>query len=1141
MKKSRKYRPVLSKNRSWKICTIMRLTLFMSIFFVFTSYGGVLSQQRVNMNLGETTIKEALTEFQRLTHKIVIYSDDNFEAARKVMANFKDVDVELFLNTLLKGSGMTYKLMEDYILILPSKLTAADSLGKLKRYTIKGIVKDSKGDVIPGVTVLIKGTTVGVATGIDGKFELTTTDSSKLVLVFSFVGMQTVEVKYSGQAAINVTMKEEVGELEDVVVTGYANVKKSSFTGNSIQVSKDELMRVSSRNVIDALQVFDPSLRMIKNNIMGSDPNTLPEFYVRGQSGIGVMELDKDLSQTSLQNNPNAPIFIMDGFEVSIEKVYDFDVNRIASMTILKDAAATAIYGSRAANGVIVIETIAPEAGKLKVAYNFTATVTAPDLSDYNLMNAREKLAAETAAGFFTPGENASSADRNALERERLLKQSRVDRGVNTYWLSKPLQTEFNHKHSLYIDGGSQDVRVGIDLRYDAQGGVMKGSSRDKIGAGFYVDYRMKKLQIKNYVTYNEVKATASPYGNFADYANKLPYDLYKDENGNYVRTLQQEYGNGWHGSPGDLKNPLYEAKVLSNYSQNGYYEFADELSLNWYILDNLQLKGQFKAMQYVSDSEDFIDPLSGKYAVNTALPGELTLSEEKRTQFSSNLFMNYVASINKHQINGSLGLNTLENIAKGSTDYYKGFPSGHLNSPEYAAEHAKKSTFTDNHTRLFGAFFSVNYTYNDVYLFDASCRLDGSSEFGADKKYAPFWSSGVGMNIHNYEWMKKYPVLSKLKIRGTYGSTGKTNFPSYAAKNSYDLMEDWYETGSGVILRYYGNKNLTWEKTNTVDLGIDLGFLNDAYTLTFSWYNKMTKDLITSVTVPTSTGFASYMDNMGEVRNRGFELDLRAELVKRKDWLIVFWGNMAHNKNRIMKISDALKAYNERVNEEFAKYEQQGLANQQNEKYAKPVLQYVEGGSMTSIFGMRSLGINPADGEEIFMRANGSISYTWQSQDQQIIGNTEPKAQGAFGINAQYKNFSLFASLMYEFGGDEYNQTLVTKVESVDLKNKNADRRVLTDRWQKPGDKTKYKKIQANNVMTRPTSRFVQKYNNLKFNSLTVSYDFDRALVQRIGLSTMRAQFSMKDVFNVSSVEQERGLSYPFARTFDFSLNISF
>lgn len=360
MKKSRKYRPVLSKNRSWKICTIMRLTLFMSIFFVFTSYGGVLSQQRVNMNLGETTIKEALTEFQRLTHKIVIYSDDNFEAARKVMANFKDVDVELFLNTLLKGSGMTYKLMEDYILILPSKLTAADSLGKLKRYTIKGIVKDSKGDVIPGVTVLIKGTTVGVATGIDGKFELTTTDSSKLVLVFSFVGMQTVEVKYSGQAAINVTMKEEVGELEDVVVTGYANVKKSSFTGNSIQVSKDELMRVSSRNVIDALQVFDPSLRMIKNNIMGSDPNTLPEFYVRGQSGIGVMELDKDLSQTSLQNNPNAPIFIMDGFEVSIEKVYDFDVNRIASMTILKDAAATAIYGSRAANGVIVIETIAP-------------------------------------------------------------------------------------------------------------------------------------------------------------------------------------------------------------------------------------------------------------------------------------------------------------------------------------------------------------------------------------------------------------------------------------------------------------------------------------------------------------------------------------------------------------------------------------------------------------------------------------------------------------------------------------------------------------------------------------------------------------------------------------------------------------
>lgn len=366
-------------------------------------------------------------------------------------------------------------------------------------------------------------------------------------------------------------------------------------------------------------------------------------------------------------------------------------------------------------------------------------------------------------------------------------------------------------------------------------------------------------------------------------------------------------------------------------------------------------------------------------------------------------------------------------------------------------------------------------------------------------------------------------------------------NFPQYAAKNSYDLLSDWYETGSGVIITQYGNNNLTWEVTNTVDLGVDLGFLQDRFTLKFAWYNKLSKDLITTVTVPTSTGFSSYMDNMGEVRNRGFELDIRAELVKRDDLLVIFWGNMAHNKNRIMKISESLKAYNERVNEEFAKYEQQGLVNQQDEKYAKPVLQYVEGGSLTSIFGMRSLGINPSDGEEIFLRSNGSISYAWKAQDQQIIGNTEPKAQGAFGLNVQYRNLSMFASFMYEFGGDEYNQTLVTKVEGVDLKNKNADRRVLKDRWQNPGDKVKFKKIQENNVMTRPTSRFVQKYNNLKFNSLTIAYDFDRALLQKIGLSTLRAQFSMKDVLNISSVKQERGLSYPFARTFDFSLNLSF
>ena len=222
--------------------------------------------------------------------------------------------------------------------------------------------------------------------------------------------MQTKEVKIKPYVAnvkeedLKVILKESQIAIEDVIVTGYSNIRKSSFTGSSTQVKREDLLKVSPGNVIDALQVFDPSLRMIKNNLMGSDPNTLPEFYIRGRSGLaGVKQLDQletsDVSQYALTNNPNTPVFIMDGYEVSMEKVYDLDPNRIESINILKDAAATAIYGSRASNGVIVIETVAPKPGELRISYNFTGSITAPDLSGYNLMNAKQKLESEVAAG----------------------------------------------------------------------------------------------------------------------------------------------------------------------------------------------------------------------------------------------------------------------------------------------------------------------------------------------------------------------------------------------------------------------------------------------------------------------------------------------------------------------------------------------------------------------------------------------------------------------------------------------------------------------------------------------------------------------------------------------------------------------
>lgn len=1122
------------KHRRWKVCMTMTLTWTLSVFLVFSSFAETFSQGKVSMRLGETTIKEALTEFQRLTQMVVLYNDNDFKTNQKVTADFKDASVEQCLTTLLKESGMTYQMMEDYVLLVPKKGPDQVVDDEVKSVTIKGSVKDKQGAPLPGVTIVLKGTTVGSVTDEEGNFSFMAPKQENIVLVFNFIGMKPVEVKYTNQETINVTMEEDAQDLDEIVVTGYANIKKSSFTGTATRVSKEELLKVSPSNVIDALQVFDPSLRLIKNNLMGSDPNTLPEFYIRGRSGMdGVKALDQlessDISEYALTNNPNTPVFIMDGYEVTVQKVYDLDPNRIANITILKDAAATALYGSRASNGVIVIETVTPQPGELRVSYALTGAVTAPDLSDYNLANAREMLEIEVAAGLLDVNlENAMSPYVNRLDDYRT-KMNNVLQGVNTYWLSQPLKTETNHKHSLYIDGGSETVRLGLGLRYEAQAGVMKKSYRDKLGVEFKVDYRLKGLQIMNQVSFDKVSSQNSPYGSFSDYTKQKPYwRAYDEETGKPIKMIPDYYG-----AMGEKANPLYEAEMTTNFDRSSLNTFADNVTVNWFFKDHFQLKGQFALTYEWTDGRRFIDPNSPTYdASNTeyADRGDLYLTDQKRIHWNTNALLIYTNAIDVHNINLSVGLNATESKQDYEQTHYRGFPNSNLSEKKYAREVVGLPSISDNHTRLVGTFLTLNYTYNDIYLADASVRFDGSSEFGSDKRWGTFWSFGAGINVHNYEFMRS-SFIKKLRIKANYGQTGKVNYPPYAARHSYDIMlDDWHTTGMGAQVTAMGNTKLKWEKTNTLNLAVDVN-VNNFIDVEFAWYDKRTKDLITDVSLPYSAGFTSYKDNLGEILNQGYEINVNLALIKKKDWDLNAFIRTAHNKNELLKISDALKEYNERVEEHF----------NGSGKNVDPILKYTEGGSLTSIYAMNSLGIDPANGKEMFLKRDGKITYDYDASEQIIAGNTEPDLQGSFGINARWKGFTLYTTFLFELGGEEYNQTLVNNVECADLFVSNVDLRVRSLRWSKPGDVAQMKAIQDRTRLTQPTSRFVQKNNMLNFNSLSLGYDFDNKLIKKIGLSMLRLQFNMKDVATFSTVKQERGLSYPFARTFNFSLNASF
>ena len=406
------------RERRWLLCFLVAMCC------TFSTWALPSQDKTVTLNLHNVSIETVLDAVKKQTGVNMLYNSQMFKGVPPVSINAKNEKWEVALKLILNPQGFDY-VMKDGIVVI-RKMQSEKHENR-----IRGLVTDTHGEPIPGASIIVKGTRTGTSTNIEGEFTLDV-KSDKVALEISFIGMkkQTLQVDATRKKMLEIVLVDDVKTLEDVVVTGYSNVRKSSFTGSSTQISGDDLRKVSQTNILGAIQSFDPSFRLVDNTQFGSDPNTVPEMYIRGRSGFGVKDLDKDLSRSNLENNPNLPTFIMDGFEVSIEKIYDLDPTRIESLTILKDAAATAMYGSRAANGVVVITTVAPKAGEVRVSYNFTGTLEMPDLHDYNLANAAEKLEIERLAGLFETGTGSNintGSGLNAYYKKYALIQKGID------------------------------------------------------------------------------------------------------------------------------------------------------------------------------------------------------------------------------------------------------------------------------------------------------------------------------------------------------------------------------------------------------------------------------------------------------------------------------------------------------------------------------------------------------------------------------------------------------------------------------------------------------------------------------------------------------------------------------------------
>ena len=998
---------------------------------------------------------------------------------------------------------------------------------------ISGTVVDENGEPLPGAHVMQKkmnksDSQAAVAVDVNGRFMITVPASTKELEV-SYMGYDTKVVTLTTAKNYEIALRPSSELMEEVIVTGAFTRKANTYTGSVTTVKGDELLRVGNSNLLSSLSNIDPSFVKIDNLSAGSNPNAMPDYQMRGQTGF------TDL-KGEYQSNPNQPLFILDGFETDLTKIIDLDMNMVASVTLLKDATAKAIYGSKAANGVIVVETKRPEAGRLKVTYNGSLNVEMPDLSSYDLCNSSEKLKAEKMAGIYTSDHAVQQIN---LEKLYQAKLNEVLAGVDTDWTAQPTRTGVGQKHAVYLEGGDQYMLYGVDLSYNNIQGVMKGSDRTTFQGGVTLSYRIKNFQFRNKlsVTYNE--ANDSPYGSFYTYTIMNPYSRLYDEKGHLIQSYEYETG----GSV--TTNPIWNS-TINTVNLTKYTDITNNFYVEWNPLTNLKLTGRLGLTKKSTSIDDF-KPASHTDFVNYAgddlyRKGSYMKSEGDNFNINGDLGVSYSLQLNKHLVFFNGQLNFSNNTYNTAVMRAEGFPNDNMNHISFGVQYDSstgKPTGTEGISRSIGGIASLNYSYDDRYLFDANYRLTGSSEFGANNRWGSFWSLGAGWNIHNEKFLKDNDYINRLKLRVSTGYTGSQGFSTYEAMATLKYYgSKSYNGYIGSYLVGLANPDLRWQKKMDNSIGVDFTFLKNRLNGRFDYYTSTTKGMLTDITVPPSTGFYSYRENMGETENKGYEayLNFRAFDHKASNSYVNVFASVARNKNKIKAISNSLKKFNE--DQDADKNQSDNSTNKTD--ITTPSVRFEEGQSMSAIWAVPSLGIDPQNGKEIYVKKDGTVTYQWDSRDQIVCGDTQPEFTGNFGFNSEIKGFGVSATFSYRLGGQIYNQTLVDKVENASIYY-NVDRRVFTDRWQKAGDMALYKSI-ADKSYTRPTSRFVEDNNTLTLSSVNLYYDFRHCkFMKNSFLERLKVSAYMNDIFVISSVKTERGTSYPFARTVSFAVQATF
>ena len=1121
---------------AYKFWKVMRLQLLMILVTLFQLHAeNSYTQQKVSILFKDAAIEEVIKAVEAQSGYVVVYNNTLLKTVKRVTVTLRNVNAVEALNEALKGSGLHCKLVEDFLVIAKDNVKAAPEDDKGRK--IEGKVTDKDKLPLPGVTVLIKGTTGGVVTDTDGKFQLTLPGNKEITLQFSFVGMKTKEVKVTDDKPLQIVLEEDVTEVEEVVVNGIFQRKAGSFTGSALTMKGEDLKKVSNSNVFASLKNLDPSLMIFDNLEFGSDPNKMPTMALRGKTAFDLGSDDIDL-KGSYANDPNAPLFILDGFEASVQKIADLDMNRVESLTILKDASAKAIYGSKAANGVIVIETKKNTESSLRISYSGSVEIQAPDLSSYNLTNAAEKLEIEKDAGLYYD-KNLSTLFN--LQKDYNKKLAAVVSGIDTDWLSKPLRNGVGTKHGISFEMGNERLNLIVGFSYNNVQGTMKGSDRTNYEGSVSISYRYKGLNFRDNLTITSNVANDSPYGTFSEYAVLNPYLSPYDEKGNLVQNASII-----PGADNFEANPLYNASLNTKLTSK-YLDVTNNFSVEWMIVMGWKVTGRFGITEKRVRADEFYPANHLKFRSYSGedlfRKGSYQMNEGEEKRLSGDINMQFSQQFgDKHYVFANAGFTLSEAYYEELIYKAEGFPHDRMNDMMFARQYVKdtKPTGRESTIRDIAVLFAGNYAYDDRFLVDGSFRTSASSQYGKNNRWGQFWSVGVGWNIHNEMWLKDSKI-QQLKLRGSVGYTGAQSSEAYASLATYEYdLERVYMGFLGSKLKAMRNEDLKWKEKFDYNVGLDFN-IGRLFSMKFDYYIGKTKNNLLDFDIPTYTGFKTVKENVGDVENKGFDLRLSITPwnMPRERAYFTITTAISRNKNKITGVSAAMQNYNDKQDEVASSV-----------FYNKPVQKYYDGVSLDAIWAVRSLGIDPANGQEIYLDKKGNRTYTYRVSDQVVCGDKLPDFQGTAGFMFSYKGIELNATFRFQYGAQMYNQTLVDKVENASLKG-NVDKRVYDGRWRNPGDLKPYKTLgnrwvaeenEYKDEKTQATSRFVQDRNELSLSSLRVGYDFwKHNFIKKVAMERLRIEFYMNDVFMLSSIKTERGTAYPFARSFNFAVQATF